>query len=139
MLVFDTTVVSELLRPRPDRNVMAWAENRPAGEAALAATTVAELLAGVRIMPAGVRRGRLETEVEQLIGRFTILAFDRLAAVHYAELVAARRAAGRPIATFDAQIAATARAHGAAVATRDLRAFEGCGVGLVDPWAGPGD
>ncbi len=46
-----------------------------------------------------------------------------------------RRAAGRPISQFDAQIAAIARAHQAAVATRNVADFSGCGIDVIDPWA----
>lgn len=137
MVVLDTNVISELLRPQPDRNVLAWAEDRLAGEVAVAATTAAELLAGVQIMPAGARRRRLASEIEELLERFEILAFDCTAARHYADLVTARRAAGRPIMPFDAQIAATTRAHGAAIATRDAAGFEGCGLEVIDPWSSP--
>lgn len=47
---------------------------------------------------------------------------------------AERRAAGRPISQFDCQIAAIARAHGASVATRNTGDYEGCGIGVIDPW-----
>ena len=49
-------------------------------------------------------------------------------------MAATRRAAGRPIAQADCQIAAIARTRGAAVATRNTADFEGCGLNLIDPW-----
>ena len=63
-----------------------------------------------------------------------VLPFDGAAAVHYAEIVVARRRIGSPIEAFDAQIAATALAVRASVATRDIGGFDGCGVTLIDPW-----
>ena len=66
-----------------------------------------------------------------------VLPFDEAAAVHYAEIVAARRREGHPIEAFDAQIAATARVAGAGLATRDTGDFAGCGLTLVDPWEVP--
>jgi hypothetical protein len=72
---------------------------------------------------------------DDLAGR--VLPFDGIAAERYAEIVAARRRTGRPIEAFDALIAATALAAGAEIATRDVKGFEGLGLALVDPWAGP--
>ena len=68
--------------------------------------------------------------------RNRILPFDSGAARAYAEIVAARRAAGRPVSQSDSQIAAIARSRGMAVATRNVRDFEGAGVAVVDPWGG---
>jgi predicted nucleic acid-binding protein len=137
VIIVDTNVASELLRPRPDPKVIAWAEDRFARSAAIAATTAAELLTGVLIMPVGARRRRLAREIDELLARIEVVPFDHTAARHYADIVAARRAAGRPIMLFDVQIAATARAHGAAVATRDIAGFEACGVEVIDPWSPP--
>jgi predicted nucleic acid-binding protein len=64
-----------------------------------------------------------------------VLAFDRSAAAAYGEIAAGRRAAGRPIASADGQIAAIARARGAVLlATRDLDGFQDCGVPIINPW-----
>jgi toxin FitB len=63
------------------------------------------------------------------------LAFDSVAAAHYAEIVTTRRRAGAPIEAFDAQIVATAMTFGADVATREISGFEGCGLTLINPWA----
>jgi predicted nucleic acid-binding protein len=101
--------------------------------------TEAELRTGIAILPAGQRREGLRAALDATIaedfeGR--ILPFDTVAAKTYAEIASMRRAAGRPIADADCQIAAIARASGAIVATRNLRDFEGCGVDLVNPWGG---
>ena len=80
----------------------------------------------------------MATSLEQFLERDfagRIYPFDTFAAQAYATIAAERRAAGRPIAPFDAQIAAIARSLGASVATRDARGFEGTGVDLIDPWA----
>ena len=63
-----------------------------------------------------------------------ILPFDSAAARAYAEIAAARRAAGRPVSHPDNQIAAIARSHGMAVATRNIRDFEDMGIALINPW-----
>ena len=136
MIVLDTNVVSELLRPVPTPRVADWYVGQ-APEAFVSAVTEAELRYGVAIMPGGRRRDRLAATIEGLLEReFSgrILSFNSLAARAYATIAAERRAAGRPIEPADCQIAAIARSLGASVATRDTQGFEGCGVDLINPW-----
>lgn len=137
MIVLDTNVLSETLRPTPSAGVMAWLRSEPA--AALFTTTIteAELLYGVALLPPGRRRQLLTAVVEQifaedLAGR--ILPFDSAAARDYADIAAARRRSGRPISEADAQIAAITRSRGAALATRNARDFAGCELRVIDPW-----
>jgi predicted nucleic acid-binding protein len=70
--------------------------------------------------------------VEDFAGR--VLPFDEVAARAFPEIAAARRARGRPISEFDAQVAAIARSRSAVLATRNTADFEGRGVRLVNPW-----
>lgn len=137
MIVLDTNVLSELLRPAPEALVLAWLEQQPPVSVFTSAVTQGEILYGIRLLPDSKRRGKLWDAAvtifnEDFAGR--ILSFDSDAAVAYAEISAARRAAGRPISQFDATIAAIARSHGASLATRNVNDFEGCGIEVIDPW-----
>lgn len=137
MIVLDTNVLSELLRPAPEALVLAWLEEQPPASVFTSAVTQGEILYGIRLLPDSKRRGKLWDAAvtifnEDFAGR--ILSFDSDAAVAYAEISAARRAAGRPISQFDATIAAIARSHGASLATRNVNDFEGCGIEVIDPW-----
>jgi predicted nucleic acid-binding protein len=137
MIVLDTNVVSELMRPRPEPAVIAWANAQDARQIYLCATSVAEVLFGIERLPTGRRRNRLAELFAQMLSEdFTdrILAFDQPAATHYAQITASREARGRPIGTADAQIASICRLRGAPFATRNTTDFEHCGVNLVDPW-----
>ena len=139
MIVIDTNVVSELMRPTPEPAVMTWFSAQDSAELYLTAVTEAELRAGAAILPAGRRRERLTAEVDAVVredfaGR--VLPFDSAAARAYAAIAASRRSMGRPILEADCQIAAIARASDAAVATRNGADFERCGIALIDPWAG---
>lgn len=138
MIVLDTNVVSELLRASPEPKVEAWLAARDGAEIFLTTVSEAELRLGVAIMPSGHRRDMLMKAVDGILVedfRARILPFDSPAAIAYAGIVADRRAAGRPISQFDAQIAATAQVHGAVLATRNVRDFEGCGIDVIDPWS----
>ena len=140
MIVLDTNVLSELLRPSPARQVEAWLSTQDGTQVYFTTIGEAELRHGVAIMPAGKRRAELSKAIEGMLNedfRDRVLPFDRAAARAYAAIAAERRAAGRPISQFDCQICAIARARDAVIATRNTADFEGCGVVLVDPWSAP--
>ncbi len=137
MIIVDTNIVSELLRPTPEPRVEGWLAAQDGLNIYLTAISEAELRFGVAIMGNGKRREALAGAIdrilrEDLAGR--ILAFDSEAAEAYAAIAATRRAAGRPISQADCQIAAIARARVATVATRNTTDFEGCGIDLINPW-----
>ncbi len=138
MIALDTNVVSELIRPRPEPAVLRWLDTQDALDLVTTAVTSAELLSGIAQLDDGARKRGLEVAVERfvdelLVGR--VLSFDVDAASLYAEVVAIRRRAGRPIRVLDAQIAAICRLHGATLATRNERDFEGTGVSVFNPWS----
>jgi toxin FitB len=135
--LLDTNVVSELLRAEPEPAVLAWFARQPPETLLVSAVTQAEMMLGARLLPAGSRRATLEAALratfdEDFAGR--ILPFDSAAVPAYVDIVSTRRAAGRPISQFDAQIAAVAQQHDARLATRNVGDFEECGVALVNPW-----
>ncbi|MCY3958274.1 MAG: type II toxin-antitoxin system VapC family toxin [Chloroflexi bacterium] len=138
MIVLDTNVVSELMRPDPSSSVMRWLAGQSVPRLYLSTVSEAELRYVVETLPEGERRTRVLNAVEGMLtddfaGR--ILPFDRAAAHAYAAIAAARRAAGHPIIHVHCQIAAIARCRGASVATRDVAGFEGSGIEVIDPWA----
>ncbi len=138
MILLDTNVLSELMRPKPDPRVLAWVDAQPANQLVICAVTVAEILYGIALMPDGKRKqGLLDMASAMFDEDFAgnILPFDAAATVHYAEIAAESEARGRVAGMADAQIAAIGRLHDAVVATRNIRHFESLGVGLVDPWA----
>ncbi len=137
MIVLDTNVVSELVRPVPQPAVVAWVDAQPVSDIFTTAVTAAEMVYGVARLPPGRRRMRLAEKVELMVEvRFArrVLAFDAVAAGHYGDIVARREAAGRPISTADAQIAATCRCVGAVLATRNVSDFDDVGLEIVNPW-----
>lgn len=141
MIVLDTNVLSELLAPTPAPAVVAWLAAQPAAAVFTTTVTEAEILYGLALLPGGRRRQALEAAVrpifaEDLAGR--VLAFDRDAAQSYAVIAAQRRAIGRPISQFDAQIAAIAVSRGASIATRNIADFADTGAVIVNPWDFPG-
>lgn len=137
MIVLDTNVVSELARPRPSQAVIDWVDAREAAELVITALTAAEVRAGVALLPAGRRQREFGERMESLLSdTFAghVLAFDIDSSAHYADILAARTRAGRPISGLDAQIAAVCRQHQASLATRNTADFDGIGLCLINPW-----
>ncbi len=137
MILLDTNVISELMRAEPAQAVLDWFAQHDASDLFISAITEAELRTGVAILPEGQRRNRLQQAIDAMIDQdfqSRVLPFDSAAARAYADIAAQRRAAGRPIAEADCQIAAVARATDASIATRNVKDFDGCGVRVINPW-----
>ncbi|WP_327176721.1 type II toxin-antitoxin system VapC family toxin [Streptomyces sp. NBC_01335] len=137
MIILDTTVLSELVKPVPDPRVVDWLDSLVPDEVMTTAVTAAELWHGVRRLPDGKRRSELAEGIDAMLfedlgGRIEV--FDAAAASRYADIVMARERLGRPIASADAQIAAICARRKATLATRNVKDFEDTGVPLVNPW-----
>lgn len=136
MIVVDTNVVSELMRPLPSKRVLAWVASQPVRELYTSAVTLAEVLYGIERMPAGRRREELMSAATEVFGAFAeqVLAFDSTAAGQHALVVSHRDRLGMPIEGFDAQIAAICQVRGAALATRNVSDFKETGIEIINPW-----
>jgi toxin FitB len=137
MILLDTNVLSELMRPSPAAEVLRWFAAHPASQLFTTTITQAEILYGLEVMPKGKRRAALQLAIEAILEEDfadRILPFDSDAARVYPKIASSRRAVGRPMAQWDAQIAAIARSRGAALATRNSNDFDHCGIRIVDPW-----
>jgi predicted nucleic acid-binding protein len=136
MIVVDTNVASELMRPSPAKAVLDWMRSQDAGDLCTTAITVAEIGYGIERLPRGRRREALKAAVAEVFGLFAdqILPFDAAAAEQYALVVSHRDGLGLPIDGFDAQVAAICRVRGAVLATRNLADFRQTGIDLINPW-----
>src|SRR5450755_841032 len=137
MIILDTNVLSELMRPKPSANVLRWIEKQPEMEVFTTSITEAEIFYGIEILPKGKRRDLLTAVAEAVFaedfsGR--VFGFDSEAARLFSKIMSSRRASGRPISQSDAQIAAIAKVARAKLATRDVQDFEQCGIDVVNPW-----
>ena len=137
MIILDTNVVSEPLKPRPEPAVIDWLDRQTPQTLHITSITLAELLAGIEALPPGRRRVELHHAFVQQVmplwnGR--ILPFDTSAAERFAKINTQAQAAGNPISFADAAIAAIASANGFTLATRNVRDFKGTGVDVINPW-----
>lgn len=140
MILLDTNVLSELMRPTPEQRVQEWLDRRPTEDFWVSAVTVAEISLGIALLPDGGRKAALADVANQMfkedfVGR--CLPFDQGAAETYGEIVASRTRRGRPISVEDAQIAAIATTNRLALATRNVPDFEEIdGLLTINPWHG---
>jgi toxin FitB len=136
MIILDTNVVSELMRPEPAPAVASWVRDRDRHELRTTVITLAEVRHGIARLPDGRRKQALLAAADEVFSAFAdqVLPVDTAAAEHYAVIASSRERAGKPIAGFDALIAAVCRSQGAALATRNASDFDGTGIEIIDPW-----
>ena len=136
MIVLDTNVVSEVMKPAPNPHVRAWLNNQAAETLYLTSVTLAELLFGIRLLPSGKRKDILVQALDRLMALFRnrVLPFDTDAAKFYAELAVAARGAGRAFPTADGYIAAIAASRRSMVASRDVAPYEATKIVVIHPW-----
>jgi predicted nucleic acid-binding protein len=136
--LLDTNVVSEWVKPRPDKGVMSWLAEADEDRVFISVVTLAELRHGIERLSPGARRDRLDVWLtQQLPERFEtrILSIDAVTANSWGRVMARGQAAGRPIGTMDAFIAATAERHDLTLITRNVSDFEALGTKIVNPWS----
>ncbi|WP_062064183.1 type II toxin-antitoxin system VapC family toxin [Cellvibrio sp. OA-2007] len=136
MILLDTNVVSEAMKPEPHPNVRAWLNAQPYETLYLSSVTLAEMLFGIGTLPSGKRKDMLNEALNRLIELFEgrILSFDVVASRKYADLAVTARAAGRGFPVPDGYIAAIAVSQGFKIASRDTAPFEAAKVDVINPW-----
>ena len=136
MIILDTNVISEAMRPEPHPAVRAWLNNQSAETLYLSSVTLAELLFGIGALPSGKRKDMLAQTFDGMMGLFRdrVLPFDIDAARHYAELAVKAKVAGRGFPTPDGYIAAIAVSRGFIVASRDIAPYKAASVMVIIPW-----
>jgi toxin FitB len=136
MIILDTNLISEVMKPSANADVVGWLNEQAIETLYLSSVTVAELLFGIGNLPTGKRKHVLNTALEQLLALFNsrILTFDEAAARSYAQVALRARAAGKGISVADGYIAAMAAANSFIVATRDTAPFYAAGVEVINPW-----
>ena len=137
MIILDTNVVSEPMKPTGDPVVLEWLDQQVAATLYVTTTSLAELLLGIELLPNGRRKKALVAGLGDLMASLfgpRVLPFDEQAALRFAPLIGRARAAGRIVSVADGQIAAIAAAHKFVVATRDIAPFIAAGVPVINPW-----
>jgi toxin FitB len=132
MYLLDTNVVSELRRARPHGAVLAWLDSVDDADLHLSAVTIGEIQAGIEItrQQDAAKATEIEAWLDQVAGTFNVLPMDARTFRTWARMMHGRS----DDLIEDAMIAATADVHNLTVVTRNVRDFEGMGVGVLDPF-----
>ncbi len=133
--LLDTNCLSEIVRPKPDANVLRWMEETDEALLFLSALTLGEIRKGTASLPPGRRRSHLEGWFEiGLRQRFAgrILPVDEAVADRWGWLSAKHQGTAFPI--IDGLLAATAIEHNLTIATRNVRDFANAHVPVFNPW-----
>lgn len=137
MILLDTNILSELMRPQPDANVVRWLDNQLTSTLFTSAITRAEIELGLALLPEGKRKQTLTMVVRDVFDKFPqrCLPFEEMAAAHYGKVVASRIQTGQPISVEDAQISSIALASGLRLATRNEKDFKNISeLVVLNPW-----
>ena len=138
MIILDTNVVSEPLKPNPSAIMMTWAASH-VDELAVSSVTIGELFVGVALLPEGARKRGLNDALEVELLRWSVrVAYDDKAARAYAEMRGLARRMGRGLSIEDGMIAGICAANDAALATRNVTDFDFLPITVINPWASPG-
>jgi predicted nucleic acid-binding protein len=137
MILIDTNIISEMMKPAPEPKVITWIDQQDVMHLFISTVTIAELAYGINVLPEGNRRNFLEKAFNGVVREafeYRIFTFDEVAAHQYGALMSKRKIIGRPMSMADGQIAAIARAHNCTVATRNINDFADSGVDLINPF-----
>lgn len=137
MILLDTNIVSEMMKPAPQPSVVAWLDQQDEASLFICAPVLAELRFGAELLPVSKRRNGLIKVIDQIeidVFRGRILPFDQSAAGHYAKIAGRRRQLGRPLNQMDGLIAAIALEHDAVLCTRDEDGFADLGLKIINPF-----
>jgi predicted nucleic acid-binding protein len=135
--LLDTNIISELVKPKPEANVIEWIENTDESLLYLSVLTLGEIRRGIAALPQSRRRATLEAWLDKdLYARFEdrILAVDREVADRWGLLTAAARNSGKVLPVIDGLLTATALEHNLTLVTRDTGQIPSMGVAVFNPW-----
>jgi len=137
MILLDTNVLSELMKPEPNQTVLEWVDQQQDNTLYICVITRAEIELGVALLPDGKRKRQIADAAKRIFELFEerCLSFNIPAAPVYAQIVANGKQTGRPISVEDAQIAAIALANGIKLATHNVKHFRNIeSLEVIDPW-----
>ena len=137
--LLDTNVLSEVRRPQPDANVLAWLDQVDEDRVYLSVISIAEIARGVALLESGKRKTELAQWLEhELPARFDgrVIVVDVTTALAWGKLLAEAKRGGFALSVMDGWIAAIAAAKGLTLVTRNIKDFENLGIALLNPWLG---
>jgi predicted nucleic acid-binding protein len=137
--LLDTNIISELVKPKPERKVTTWIESTDENLLYLSVLTLGEIRKGIASLRDASRRAVLEAWLDSdLVLRFgeRILPIDRAVADRWGRLAADAAAAKSPLPVIDGLLAATALDQNLTLVTRNTKDIAVASVSVFNPWSG---
>jgi predicted nucleic acid-binding protein len=130
--LIDTNIVSELMRPLPDAAVLRWIDRSAqfTQQLALSVVTVDEIIFGLARKP----RKAGSAFFDDFVATSRVLDATETVARRAGEMRGLLATRGQVRSQADMLIAATAQIHALTLVTRNVRDFDGCGIGLLNPF-----
>lgn len=137
MMLLDTNILSEIMRPKPNVDVILWLNQQDSQSLFISSISIAEISYGLYVLPKGKRRQQLNIRFEQFVRKafqFRLLDFDEQAASIYGKVMGEAKLTGHPMSIADGQIAAVALTKGFTLVTRNIKDFKYSGIMLINPF-----
>ncbi len=135
--LLDTCVISEVIKPSPNKNVIKWLKEQEESGLYLSVLTFGEIEKGIEKSVDERRKNKLRLWVEEdLKERFAgrILPVDMAVATKWGEIQGKSERAGRPLPSIDGLIAVTGLVNNCVVVTRNISDMQQSSVALHNPW-----
>ena len=134
--LLDTCVISELVKPTPQENVVSWLNEMPSEALFLCALTIGEVRKGLTKLPDSKKKERLTFWLNTLLIEYQdrIYFVDLMVCENWGVLQGNAEKAGTPMSTIDSLIAATADTHNLTLITRNENDFAPSNVPIINPW-----
>ena len=134
--LLDTCVISELVKPTPNRKVVDWINELPSEALFLCAITIGEVRKGLTKLPDSKKKERLTLWLNTLLIEYNerIFFIDLMVCESWGVLQGNAEKAGTPMSTIDGLIAATAYTHNLTIATRNENDFTPSNIPIINPW-----
>ncbi len=134
--LLDTGVISELVKPTPNRKVVDWINELPSEALFLCAITIGEVRKGLTKLPDSKKKERLTLWLNTLLIEYNerIFFIDLMVCENWGVLQGNAEKAGTPMSTIDGLIAATAYTHNLTLATRNENDFTPSNIPIINPW-----
>jgi predicted nucleic acid-binding protein len=137
MILLDTNILSEPMRPSPNEQVISWLDHQVVADLFICAVTKAEIELGIALLAEGKRKKTLFSAAQEIFSKFSdrCLAFGAVEASIYAGIIADARKKGKTMTVEDGQIAAVAVSYGFSLATRNIKDFNSiAALPLINPF-----
>ena len=134
--LLDTCVISELVKPTPDRKVVDWINELPPEALFLCVITIGEVRKGLTKLPDSRKKERLTLWLDTLLIEYSerIFFIDLMVCENWGILQGNAEKAGTRMSTIDSLIAATTYTHNLTLATRNENDFAPSNIPIINPW-----